>query len=133
MNTVLPLPDTLLPFERANVARLRGDLLHETYIKAHPEGDVLHWKTNNAVVPPFVFQDAYVVCPAVQKTVYDRETARFLTEYRRARQEDGGRLDPETAFEMAAAFGSGAEVVDVFSGHRYAAGSTKPLRSKPRR
>lgn len=82
--------------------------------RSYRDGDVLRWKSNDAVVPPSVLRDYFLEIPAAQQASYDKETDEFLAEYRR----NARPPSEEQLFEMRAAFGPGATVVDVITGQR---------------
>ena len=68
------------------------------------------------VIPPFVYADAFVECPAEQQAAYDVESSRSIASYKAARAKHG--YSDEERFEMRAAFGPGAEVVDCLTGQK---------------
>lgn len=80
------------------------------------EPGILRWNANDAVVPPHVYKDAGLECPADQRAAYEADLDVFLAEYRKARENHVPSA--EEMFEMRAAFGPGATVVDVITGRR---------------
>lgn len=87
--------------------------LPEFYIGSQNE---LRWYSNDAVVPHWVFTERGMVCPADHRAVYDEDTAKSIEEYKK-RMENYVYSDEEL-FEMRAAFGEGAEVVNVITGKK---------------
>jgi len=113
---LLPLPSAdsvpggILTIRDAH--RLRSELVDPR--KTRLEDGVRYWKSNDAVVPTFVYKDAYVVCPPEQKAARDKDVAESMSAYRKQRAKTG--YSDEELFEMRAAFGPGAEVVDAITG-----------------
>lgn len=95
--------------------RLRNDLETRTY----KVGTVLHWSSNDAVVPPHVFDDAGVDVPPGQREAREREVERSIRAYREARRNRTAEQRAEEAFEMRAAFGPGETVVDLLTGEEF--------------
>jgi hypothetical protein len=95
-------------------ARIQRELETETCTDAFDGLPVLRWKSNNRLVPPWVFTDGRVAPPRNQQAAYDVETAAFLDDYRR--QMANHVPSPEERAEMRAAFGPGAKVVNVITG-----------------
>lgn len=113
----LPINESRVRYDwqRAEVERNRARLETDTFVGADGE---LRWKTNpTSVIAPDVFRDAYVAAPAAQQAAYDTNTAAFLREYR-ARMANHVP-SAEELFEMRAAFGPGATVVNVVTGQEY--------------
>lgn len=109
---LLPLPTSLWLGQEAEIQRLRQWLTSETY-----DGGGLRWKTNNAVISPSTFKDAYVGCPERQVAAYQEYVDASVAAYRQARANHVP--DVEEMFEMRAAFGPGVTVVDVFTGQKF--------------
>lgn len=110
--TLLPLPTFRWPFEATKVERSRLRLANDTVVR----DGIIHWKSNDAVVPGDVFKDAYVAVPDGQEEARKREDQAFAAKYRklRANHQPSG----EELAEMRAEFGEGAVVVDVITGRR---------------
>lgn len=100
--------------ERRDAERLRGLMVSEqdTFVV----GSVLHWRSNNAVVPPFVYADAALVCPKVQSEAYLKVLGKTLKGFRKPRVRED--VDPEMSFELDANFGVRTRVVNVLTGRR---------------
>lgn len=75
---------------------------------------ILRWKSNGRVVPASSYADAYCTPPATSAEVERRENDAFLEAYRSLPQE----YDEDTLNEMRGAFGEGATVVNIVTGHR---------------
>lgn len=110
-----PLPAKFSPWQTKEVERLRAQMTSAEHA-VEVEG-VLRWKSNDAVVPRFVYDEAFVVCPPEQGAAYDTETSRFISKYRASQA--ARAPSAEEQFEMRAAFGPGVDVVDVLSGRRH--------------
>lgn len=116
--TLLPVPPSLTGWRLKEIERTRTSLQDET--RFYVTSGVMHWRANDAVIPPHVFADAMVAPPAGQKAAYDREIAVVTARYRaqeasyRPTAEEKAELD----FELRAAFGPGAEVINVLTGKR---------------
>lgn len=120
---LLPIPDNRRGYPWCTeIEGSRSRLQDPAHCYADANG-IRYWMANDACVPPHVYRDAYVECPAAQEAAYSACMDEFLTEYRRKQAEYFRNPDPEIeaerAFEMRAEFGRGVTVVDVFSGHRY--------------
>lgn len=74
---------------------------------------ILRWQANDHVVPPHVFETAGREVPQGQRDAERDEVAEFARQYR---ENQSAVASDEEMFEMRAAFGEGAEVVDVISG-----------------
>lgn len=94
---------------KCEVARLRHQLKNETYWS----DGALCWQSSKRPVPVDCFRDALVEAPEGQQEGCDREAAKSIASYRAQRAKTG--YSPEEIFEMQAAFGPGAEVVDIFT------------------
>ena len=99
-------------YEHGNALRLREHLRTDTYVDK--DGGI-HWNMGN-FVPPSVFREACCDCPPEHETAYKAGTAKFLKAYHK--QERNRVPSDEERYEMRAAFGSGATVVNVFTGRR---------------
>ena len=98
---------------------------------AYDEGDgisILRWKSNSRVVPNDVLRTAGYdeEFRAQCREVEERENSEMIQEYIRSQREfeadtssEAMAIKREQAWERRAAFGEGAEVVDVFSGRKY--------------
>lgn len=113
----LQLPDPLtVPGRQHTVddaVRLRERLVDPAHVTADANG-VIRWNRNKAIVPTFVYQDAYCYCPQVQQEAYDKDSQAFLAGYRAA----DPKPDAEQIAEMTAEFGPGTTVVNIISGRR---------------
>jgi hypothetical protein len=84
--------------------------------------DVVRWNSNGSVPPEDcmkeMHRDGEITLWQMAKStiVYEEETTVFLNEYRK-RMETHVH-SPEELYEMRAAFGEGAEVVNVVTGKR---------------
>lgn len=105
----------LFKYDVERAERLRSDF--QDPARSYEKDGVLHWVSNDAVVPLDVFEDAYVEPPAGQRAARDAEVDAFCAEYRRQRANH--RPSEEEMFEMRAAFGPGQEVVDVITGQKF--------------
>lgn len=76
----------------------------------------LRWSSNDHVVPSDVFKDMGMTCSESHQKIYDDEQAKFIAEYRAAQK--NYVPSAEELFEMRAAFGEGAEVVNVITGKK---------------
>ena len=107
------IPEAATNLQRDDAERLRDKFKTDTYERR----GALHWKSNNAVVPLHCFRDAYCSTPAGQDTAYERELEAFIRDY--SAQNKNRVPSPEEQFEMKAAFGPGATVVDVITGQKF--------------
>lgn len=97
--------------------RLREKLCTATYMK----DGALCWSScrepgYDRPVPLSAFADAEVAPPAAQEAFCRAHDERTLAEYRK--RMEGHVYSDEEMFEMRAAFGPGAEVVNVLTGKR---------------
>ena len=79
----------------------------------------VRWKESGKVVPPFVFEDAYMNIPSGQQVERERELDAALDGYRTAQEE---RTPEEVAMQRRrarAAHGPGVEIVNVATGERF--------------
>lgn len=111
---LLPIPADLPKWQSvADIEAKRESLASRTYER---EG-VLYWASNDRPVPPHVFTEAFAEAPENQGAADRSHTKAFLAEYRKSRA--NRVLSDEERFEMRAAFGAGAEVVDVVTGQKF--------------
>lgn len=117
---LLPIPEKtpgpfsrpIYPFEVEEIERTRAKLADPK--SAEVKNGVYYWKSNGNVVPPWVFEEAYIECPPEQKAAREEESTRRIAEYRAQRAKHG--YSEEEMFEMRAAFGPGETVVDCLTG-----------------
>ena len=92
------------------------------------EDGILRWASNDRVVPYDVLRTAGYSKAFIAKcrSVEEKENEQAIHEYIRQQREFEADTSPEAmvikreqAWERCAAFGEGAEVVDVFSGRKY--------------
>jgi hypothetical protein len=82
------------------------------------DGKVWRWASNDAVVPPDSAREYQIpVDPAAQQAARDAEVAAVVERYKKARENHVPSAEEQ--FEVRAAFGPGADVVDVFTGQRF--------------
>jgi len=87
--------------------RLRAKFLDWT--KVELRDSVLYWRSNDAPIPPHVFEDAYLPVPAVQRERYDAVVTESLRRYR----ENPPECTEEQLAELRSVHGEGAVVVDA--------------------
>ena len=80
-----------------------------------PQGE-FRWKSNDAVLSLSTCKELKLEAPACQSAEYDKHLDKVLTEYR-ASQENHVPSEEEL-FEMRAAHGPGAVVVNVITGKK---------------
>lgn len=82
-----------------------------------PAGE-LRWNSNDAVIPPSVWAESDMAdpMPACQQVERDRQVDIQIAAYKRAQR--NRRPSAEERYEMRAAFGRGATVVNVITGRR---------------
>lgn len=97
------------------IGKVRERMVNESYVK----DGVLYWKSNDAVIPPFVYDDALVEVPAAQKAAYDVDTAEFMKAYRTGRANRSKAEIAEERAEARAAHGPGVKLVNVITGESY--------------
>lgn len=90
----------------------RDDLRKRIMDPAHAElrDGVRYWKSNGAVIPPYVYDDAEMICPAVQRIAYRKHLDEFMADYKKQ------KLSAEARAEIRAELGD--DVVDIFTGER---------------
>ena len=112
--TLLPIPTRGGNLTRERAERLRAEMVDPAHVSTDAKG-VIRWRTNNAIVPPCVFQDdAFAVCPPAQEKAYNEHLDAFFKAYRKA----DPRPDGEQIAEMRANFPPGSTVVNIFTGRR---------------
>lgn len=111
--TYLPIPADLHFWRQRETLHLREQLVSPEHVYA--KCGILHWCSNNAVVPPYVYRDAFVQCPTGQQVAYLNEQDRFLDEYRKISHEPTA----EQRAEARAAHGPGVTLVNVLTGQQW--------------
>lgn len=89
-------------------ARLMRDLADPACVERRD--GVLYWRRSGNIVPPFVYEDAGLPCPAVQSAAYSRHLDAALANYRK----NPPRLSWEQRAEMENALGPDA--IDIITG-----------------
>ena len=81
----------------------------------HDANGIFRWKSNNAVVPTSILEDAEAAPEVIKanKAARDKELDAFVAELR---SRPPRQPSDEEMFEMRAAFGRGATVVNVLTG-----------------
>jgi len=92
--------------------RNRKNIENETYELA----GVKYWKTNDSPVPYWVYDEAGIPCPEIQRIAHDRDVSLSIAEYRE--QMENHVPSDEELNEMRAAFEPGVTVVDVLTGKK---------------
>jgi len=104
-------------WKKAEMERLQKSLREETYAL---ENGVLCWSSlrskEDRPVPVDIFRDAGVVPPAGQKAACEAHSRAALASYCKAAKNH--IPSGEELFEMRAAFGPGAKVVNVLTGRQ---------------
>jgi hypothetical protein len=90
--------------------KLRRDIMD--LARTEVRNGVRYWRESGNIIPPYVFNDAEVICPAVQSRAYERHLAQFMADYRRQRP-----MSWDNRAEMENELGPGA--VDIFTGERF--------------
>lgn len=113
MYTLETLPITVrYPWMEKEILTSRANMTDEAKSYSDENG-VRRWRSNDRAIPYWVFQEAFCVCPAVQRETYERESQEFLESYRKNQPvEPSG----EERFEALAAHGPGVQIVDIFTG-----------------
>lgn len=110
-----------LGFEKSHPFRERADKLIEEFdTETTKEHGVIRWKSNGAIPPKDILEFwkhigkefDYELCIETQ----DKENAEFLKQYRE--REANRKPSQEEMFEMEAAFGKGATVVNAITGRK---------------
>ncbi len=96
-------------FSEETAERYREWIINDTHEGAN---GAICWNTNDSPVPMDCWEKAGITPPPTQAKAIEIDVAEFLTEYRRNQKP----ATDEERFEMRAAFGAGATVVDAFSG-----------------
>jgi len=95
------------------------ELGHTFYAEAYTEdgGKVWRWTSNNAVCPLDACVEYGIPCDMdAQKVAREKEIDKVLADYRR--RMENHVPSAEEMYEMRAAFGEGAEVVNVITGKK---------------
>ena len=85
---------------------------------------VVRWNRSGRVPPEDILRDFYglglITEGVLNQSMVEAEidTAKAIAEYRAARSQISDEQRAEEAFEMRAAFGPGAEVVDIITGQK---------------
>jgi len=110
----LDIPDNLPAWRVREVERLRAQFVDPA--EAYDDDGVMHWRSNQRVIPTHVYADAFIRCPHRQQAAYERQTEESLAAYREAMRD----YEPsdEELFELRAAFGPGETVVNVITGQK---------------
>lgn len=110
-----PLPKLRHQIFIDQVARLRARLTDPERVEWNEATSVLTWRSNGRPVADFVLEsDAHLAAWPEQVEAHEAEEQAALASYRAA----SAPASAEERFELNAAFGPGATVVDVFSGRR---------------
>lgn len=80
------------------------------------EAGVRRWLSNDAVVPPFVYDDALIRVPAHQQAAYDEETSQTLANYRAMLRARTPAQVAQDLLDIRAAFGPDDTVIDIITG-----------------
>ncbi len=101
-----------MDWREKEAARNREKIETETY----DIDGVKYWKTNDSPVPYWVYDEAGLDCPEIQREAHDRHVGESIAEYRE--QMKNHVYSEEELFEMRAAFGPGVTVVNVLTGKK---------------
>jgi hypothetical protein len=110
--------DASVPGHVFDADRARADFAKGRH---YMDGYVVRWSSNDSVPPADLLEDWYradcidMATLRMSVKARDAEVAAFCAEYRRRQP---AQPSAEELFEMRAAFGEGAEVVNVISGRR---------------
>ena len=91
-------------------------LITDADLQPYQGGAIYVWKKSGNVVPPWFFTEKGIDMPEQQEAAHEESTARAIANYRKAMKNH--KPGPEELFEMRAAFGPGAEVVNVITGQK---------------
>jgi hypothetical protein len=108
---LLPIPKDVVGWRLKEVLDRRLRIVTETTSEAK---GVLRWKANRAIVPPWVFEEAFMEVSDAQIEARRKELDEFTAEYRK----QDHTPDAEQMAEMRAAFGPGTTVVNVITGQK---------------
>jgi hypothetical protein len=92
------------------------DLIMNASLQTYQNGAIYVWKKSSNVVPPWFFTENGLDMPEQQEAAHDEQQAKSIAEYKE-RMKDW-EPDAEDLYEMRAAFGTGAEVVNVITGRK---------------
>lgn len=112
----LEIPETtstgrrIHPVERKRIKAARDRMVHDSY----DVGGVFFWRANHRPIPKMVFRENYVELTDAQAAADDAETAKVIAQIRA----NDAPPSAEELFEMRAAFGPGASVVNVITGRK---------------
>lgn len=81
---------------------------------SYEKDGVRYWRSNDAVIPPFCYEDAGLECPPEQVEAREAHVSAFIADYKKNQKAPSS----EELFEMRAAFGPGTTVVDIVTGRR---------------
>jgi hypothetical protein len=112
--TFQPVATTLPDWRKREIVALREKLASDG--SAYESNGVRYWRSNDAVIPPFVYRDALVECPEQQIEAREQAMTVFLSEYKRTQPSEPSW---EEQAEARAAHGAGVTLVDVFTGRRW--------------
>lgn len=101
-------------FDVREAERLRAQMTDPA--SAREEEGVYYWVESGNIIPPSVFEDAFVDCPESHKAAYEAFLKAFAKAYRKRQPK---RPSAEEHFEARAAFGPRVKVVDVISGRKF--------------
>ena len=91
----------------------------EAYTQSSEDHKVLHWSSNDSVVPSDIMEQTDWPFQAEMDAARDVQTAAFLGRYREAQANRSDEQIAEERFEARAAMGPGVDMVNVFTGERY--------------
>ena len=77
---------------------------------------VKFWNSNNSPVPHWVYDEADLECPQIQRGAYDADLDKWTEKYKKHMEKH--EHSAEELFEMRAAFGEGETVVNVLTGKK---------------
>lgn len=102
----------VMPFDINDALRLREQFRSE----ATERDGVLCWNSNGRAVPPDIFRDAFCTPSPSHLAGYAKQADEFISAYKE-RMKNHVPSDEEL-FEMRAAFGPGATVVNAITGQK---------------
>ena len=112
---LLPIPASFQPWRIREVEKYRANISNPD--KVEIRNGVRYWRSNNTPIPAHAYKDAFIHCPPEQIAADRASTDAFLADYRESRKNHVPSA--EERFEMRAAFGEGATVVNVITGQKY--------------